>query len=223
MGEEFSGAGVVVEAGAGFIAHGAVDCVFHPVEGGFHGGAGIVGVAVGEAFVPIESGGHGEDVAEGDAAFAIVEVGNFSGVEEFEEGGVEGGEDALGGGDSDDGGGDGFGDGLESMEIAASPVVRVPEGVEVIVGAAEIMGVEGGGSLGGFGVDFGVVARVRAVEGDFAVAENKEAVDVVELAGYDVGVEGGEDGGVEAEGSWCGGGEGGLLREGGEGEEEGGE
>ena len=102
----------------------------------------------------------------------------------------------MGGGDSDDSGGDGFGDGLEGMEIAGSPVVRVPEGVEVVVGAAKIVGVEGGGFLGGFGVDFGVVARVRAVEGDFAVAEDEEAVDVVELAGSDVGVEGGEDGGV---------------------------
>ena len=86
------------------------------------------------------------------------------------------------------------------MELAGVAVVGVPPGVEVVVGAAGVVGVQGLRLLRLCAVDDGVVVGVGAVEGDFAVTEDEEAVDVAVGAFGDVGVKLGEGGCVEAEG-----------------------
>ena len=63
VGEKFAGAAAVVEDSAGRVSHGLVYDVLHPVVDGLHEAGVATRVVVGDVFVPIQAGGHGEDMA----------------------------------------------------------------------------------------------------------------------------------------------------------------
>jgi hypothetical protein len=131
-------------------------------------------------------------VAERHPPLAVVDVRDPGRVEERQDGSVERRELAASDRNADHDRRDRLRDRLHCVEIAPA-IEGVPPGVEVVVGAGEVVSVEGPRCLCLRGVDLVVVVRVAPFVGDLAVADDEHAVDVAVLAARDVGVEGGED------------------------------
>ena len=88
IGEQFCGPAVVGKWRSRFMGHWPVNYELYPIIGGFHLAGGIVGIVVARAFIPIQSGGHGQQVADGQPPLAIIYIRNFCRIEIFEHGRV---------------------------------------------------------------------------------------------------------------------------------------
>ena len=66
------------------------------------------------------------------------------------------------------------------------PVIRVPPGVKVVIGAAGVIHHQRAGRGGLFFVDMRVVVFVISLKDDFPVARDEEGVDVAVFAGEQI-------------------------------------
>ena len=196
----------VVELGAGLTHHGAIDGELDPVRAGLECAGRVVRIAVRNAFVPVEAARHREQVTNGDAPLAIIQVRDRRGVPILENRRVDIREIPTRDGGTNDRRGHRFGHGLQRVQCAP-PVGGVPPRVEIVERARGVVRVvERRRRAQRVAVNAVVVACVRLVHHDGAATDDEHAIDVAVLPRRDFGVQAIEHGGVEADLLWRGGG-----------------
>ncbi len=82
--QDLAGPAVVGEPSARLIGHRPVDGEVHPVVAGLELNRRVRGVAIRPGFIPVQPGGHRQEVPDRQATLAVVDVSHLAGVEERE-------------------------------------------------------------------------------------------------------------------------------------------
>src|SRR6266849_6201578 len=133
--EKLRDAAAVDENLSGLSGYGLVNDVLHPVVVGLHYIARILGIVVGQIFVPLKARGHGQQVTHGDALLAFVYIRNPILIEIFQNRRIEiYGEFLSAHGDPDSDRSDRLRDGLHGVHSGVA-VIRMKLCAEIIVWA----------------------------------------------------------------------------------------